>query len=296
MLDPFVLRCHAEAPTGGPGQGCGVTDAVDEVLADLRAEGEELDALVADASTATWTTATPAPGWTVAHQIAHLAWTDQRALLAVRDEAAFRRELEEALAALPDGASLDRFVDDGAAQGAADPPPALLARWRVGRLELARTLAASPREHRIPWYGPPMGAAGMATARLMETWAHGEDVAAALGVRREPTARLRHVAWLGVRTRDFAYAVHGLEPPGEPFRVELTAPATGATWAYGPVDAPQRVTGPGLDFCLLVTRRVHRDDTGLRAHGPDTDRWLDIAQAFAGPPGAGRKPTTGGGR
>ncbi|EST39412.1 hypothetical protein N566_02110 [Streptomycetaceae bacterium MP113-05] len=275
------------------------------MLDDLRVEGEELDRLVAGASDEAWSAVTPAPGWSVAHQIAHLAWTDRRALLAVQDEAAFQRETEEALAALPPVAALDprtpgwSFVDEGAAQGAAEPTPVLLSRWRAGRVELARSLAALPREHRIAWYGPSMGAAGMATARLMETWAHGEDVAAALGVRRGPTARLRHVAWLGVRTRDFAYAVRGLDPPGEPFRVELAFAEPGGgdvVRSYGPEGAAQRVTGPARDFCLLVTQRVHRDDTALRAEGPDAEAWLDLAQAFAGPPGNGRAPQSGGAR
>jgi uncharacterized protein (TIGR03084 family) len=64
-------------------------------------------------------------------------------------------------------------------------------------------------------------------------------------------------------------------------------------WTYGPQEAAQRVTGPALDFCLLVTQRANRADLALRAQGPDADRWLDIAQAFAGPPGAGRQPGSG---
>jgi uncharacterized protein (TIGR03084 family) len=123
----------------------------------------------------------------------------------------------------------------------------------------------------------------------METWAHGQDVADAVGVVRQPTDRLRHVVRIGVRARDFAFGVHGLTPPSEEFRVELLAPS-GELWAYGPEDAPQRVTGPALDFCLLVTQRAHRTDLAVDAVGPDADRWLDIAQAFAGPPGAGRPP------
>jgi uncharacterized protein (TIGR03084 family) len=122
----------------------------------------------------------------------------------------------------------------------------------------------------------------------METWAHGLDVHDAAGERPEPTDRIRHVAHLGVRTRDFSHAVHQLEPPAEEFRVELTAPS-GATWAWGPVDAEQRVTGSAYDFCLLVTQRVHRADTDLQATGADAERWLGIAQAFAGPPGPGRE-------
>ncbi|MFD8234969.1 TIGR03084 family metal-binding protein [Streptomyces sp. NPDC059696] len=253
------------------------------VIDDLREESEELDGLVAGLSPRRWSLTTPAPGWTVAHQIAHLAWTDRSSLLAVTDADGFRTLVEKALAAP------DSFVDQGAEEGARLPPGELLTRWRAGRAALEEALRAATPKARFPWYGPPMSVASMATARLMETWAHGQDVADALGVERPPTDRLRHVVRLGVRTRDFAYGVHGLTPPADPFRVELRAPS-GDLWTYGPEDAPQRVTGPALDFCLLVTQRAHRSDLALRAEGPDADHWLDLAQAFAGPPGEGRPP------
>ncbi|MGW2287636.1 TIGR03084 family metal-binding protein [Streptomyces phaeochromogenes] len=259
------------------------------VFDDLRDESEELDRLVGELSEEDWALATPAAGWTVAHQIAHLAWTDRSALLAATDLAAFGAEVEKALAAP------DRFVDDGAEEGAGLPPARLLAEWRAGRDALHKVLSSAPRGVRFPWYGPPMSGASMATARLMETWAHGQDIADALHVMRPPTDRLRHVARIGVRARDFAFGVRGLTPPEEEFRVELTSPAgagdgDGELWTYGPEDAAQRVTGPALDFCLLVTRRAHRADLAVRAQGADADRWLDIAQAFAGPPGTGRPP------
>jgi uncharacterized protein (TIGR03084 family) len=185
-------------------------------------------------------------------------------------------------------------VDGAAAEGAALPPPTLLRRWRAGRAELAAALAAVPAGTRLPWYGPPMSATSMATARLMETWAHGHDVAEALEVPHPATPRLRHVAYLAVRTRDFAFTVHGLTPPQDAFAVRLTAP-DGSIWSWGPADAAQSIEGTALDFCLLATQRRHRLDTSLFASGPDADRWLDIAQAFAGPPGAGREPTGSGG-
>ncbi|WP_406861595.1 TIGR03084 family metal-binding protein [Streptomyces sp. HUAS MG47] len=253
------------------------------VLDDLRSESEELDLLVGKSSAEEWATPTPAVRWTVAHQIAHLAWTDRAALLAATDAGAFAAETEKALAAP------DTFVDDGAAEGAALPPAELLARWRDGRERLQEALRAAPPGSRFPWYGPPMSAVSMGTARLMETWAHGQDVADALGVVRRPTARLRHVAWIGLRARDYAYLVRGLTPPAEPFRVELSGP-DGELWTYGPEDAAQRISGPALDFCLLVTQRAHRDDTALTAVGPDANAWLAIAQAFAGPAGEGRAP------
>ncbi|MER5204910.1 TIGR03084 family metal-binding protein [Streptomyces sp. NPDC002825] len=259
-----------------------MSDPVD-VLDDLRDESEQLDSLVAELSEEQWVARTPAPGWTIAHQIAHLAWTDRAALLAVTDADAFAVETEKALAAP------DRFVDEGAEEGAALPPEDLLARWRTGRDQLRTALRAVPPGVRFPWYGPPMSAPAMATARLMETWAHGQDVADALGVVRTPTARLRHVAWIGHRARDYAFLVRGVPAPTEPFRVELTAP-DGTLWTYGPERAGQKVTGPALDFCLLVTQRLHRDDTALTADGEDAERWLAIAQAFAGPAGGGRPP------
>ncbi|MEF2525558.1 hypothetical protein V3664_05670 [Streptomyces sp. CS62] len=95
-----------------------------------------------------------------------------------------------------------------------------------------------------------------------------------------------------MRARDYAFSVRELAPPAEEFRVELVPPDGGEPWVYGPPDAAQRVTGPALDFCLLVTRRAHRADLALAAEGADADRWLDAAQAFAGPPGPGRAPRT----
>jgi uncharacterized protein (TIGR03084 family) len=136
-----------------------------------------------------------------------------------------------------------------------------------------------------------MSRASFLTARVMETFAHGHDIATAVGVDRVPTDRLRHVAHLGVATRGFSFANRGLDPPTGAVRVELEAP-TGAVWTWGPEGAPDAVRGPALDFCLLVTRRRHRVDTALEASGPDGERWLSIAQCFAGPPAEGPPPTT----
>ncbi|MGV0635614.1 TIGR03084 family metal-binding protein [Mycolicibacillus trivialis] len=251
------------------------------IIADLRDESDALDALVAPLPPESWTAATPAPGWSIAHQIAHLLWTDRISLLSITDENAFADTLGVA-AANPTG-----FVDDGAAELAAMPAPDLLADWRRTRARLHDALGTVPDGRKLPWFGPPMSAASMATARLMETWAHGLDVADALGVTRPATPRLRSIAHLGVRTRDYAFVVNGLTPPTEPFRVELRAP-DGELWSWGPDDAAQRVTGSAADFCCLVTQRRARADLDLSADGDDARRWLQIAQAFAGPPGAGR--------
>lgn len=251
------------------------------VLEDLAAEGDDLDALVATIPPESWAIPTPAAGWDIARQIAHLTWTDEVTVIAATDAAAFAGYVEAALA------DIDGYVDACAAEVAVDAPAELLTRWRAGRRALLQALAAAPAGEKLPWFGPPMAATSMATARLMETWAHGQDVADARSITRAPTSRLRNIAHIGVRTRDFAFAANARTPPADPFLVVLDAP-DGTTWTWGPEDAAQRIRGTALDFCLLVTQRRHQDDLALEAVGADAETWLSIAQAFAGPPGSGR--------
>jgi len=252
-----------------------------QIVDDLRAESDELDALVASLAEDRWHAPTPAAGWTIAHQIGHLLWTDRGALVSVTDPDAFADVVKTALED-PVG-----FVNTAADELAAVPPAELLADWRATRARLHDALLTVDDGRKLPWFGPPMSGPSMATARLMETWAHGLDVADALGVTRPATARLRSIAHIGVRTRDFAFVINELTPPSEPFRVELRAP-DGSLWAWGPEAAAQRVTGSAEDFCFLVTQRRPLRDLDVTASGDDAARWLPIAQAFAGPPGGGR--------
>jgi uncharacterized protein (TIGR03084 family) len=256
---------------------------ISALLADLVAESASADALVADLPKDRWAMPTPAPGWTIAHQVAHLAWTDRQAALAATDEEAFADTLKQAQAN-PTG-----FVDLAAQAWSQQDPAELLTEWRQGRYDLAQALANVPSGQKLPWFGPPMAPASMATARIMETWAHGQDVADALGVRREPTARLRHVAHIGVRAMGFAFQINGLPKPTEPIRFELTGPG-GEVWTWHDEDAANRITAPALDFCFLVTQRRHLDDLDIAAVGPVAEQFVRVAQAFAGLPGTGRKP------
>ena len=259
---------------------------LDDLLTDLKAEGDQLWSAVAgldDSVDGGWRTATPAAGWDISTQIAHLLWTDEVAAIAATDKEKWDELVVQAIGD-PDG-----FVDASALEVARLAPTALLARWGSARESLGQALRALPDGQKMPWFGPPMSAASMATARFMETWAHALDVYAALGIAPTPTDRIRHVAHLGVRTRDFAFSVHELPAPADEFRIDLVSPSEDV-WTWGPDDAEQTVTGSAYDFCLLVTQRVHRDDTDLQAHGPDAEKWLTIAQAFAGPAGEGRGP------
>jgi uncharacterized protein (TIGR03084 family) len=248
---------------------------------DLADESAVTRDLIAGLDEAGWRTPTPAAGWDIADQISHLAYFDEVTVRSAVDPESFLAELAQAQAAggIDPDAIAARFRDRTGAE--------LLAWFDAARQELIGTFATIDPAQRLPWFGPAMSAASSLTARLMETWAHTQDIADALGVTREPTSRLRHVAHIGVGARAYSYAVRDLAPPSAPVRVELTSP-DGASWAWGPADAGDRVTGPALDFCLLVTQRRHRDDVALAIEGPAATEWMAIAQAFAGAAGPGR--------
>ncbi|MFF4378167.1 TIGR03084 family metal-binding protein [Kitasatospora sp. NPDC001547] len=255
-----------------------------DVTAALKADGDAVEALVANLADADWERPTPAPGWTVAHQIAHLAATFKLAGTAAADPEAFK--------ALAAGVGQDF---DGAVQQSLKPylasatPKILLERWNAERRMAEQALAAVPAGQLVPWLVRPLPAPVLAAAGMMELFGHGQDIADALGVPREHTDRLRYLVEFAVRTWDFGYQARGLDTPDTEFRFEITAPS-GARWEFGPADAEQRVSGPAVDFCLLVTRRRHRDDLALTAEGKDADAWLDVAQAYRGPAGEGRTP------
>ncbi|AQZ60338.1 TIGR03084 family protein [[Actinomadura] parvosata subsp. kistnae] len=252
-----------------------------ELLTDLRAETASLEALLQPLGESDWERPTPAEGWAVRDQVSHLAWFDDAAVLAATDPAAYRAALEGFTS-----------VDDIAASKRGLAPDELLAWFRASRARSLEVFATLGARDRLPWFGPDMSAASFVTARLMETWAHGQDVADALGVTRAPTARLRHVATMGVRARPYSFAVRGLPAPAEPVRVELVTP-DGGTWTAGPAHAASLVRGTMLDFCLVVTQRIHLSDTGLEPVGESARAWMEIAQCFAGPPGKGRSPKSG---
>lgn len=251
---------------------------IEGLAADLRDETRELMTVLDGLRDPEWDTPTPAAGWTVRDQVTHLAYFDDAAALSLRDPEAFRRqaakEIEEAGTRFPDAvAERNRHL-----------PGAECLSWFSRSRDglLGAYLAAGPAT-RLPWYGPDMGIPSSATARLMETWAHGQDIRDAVGAAPSVSARLRHIADLGVRTRGFSFRLRGLPVPGEPVLVELAGPG-GESWTWGPADAADRVSGSALDFCLVVTQRRNVADTGLSVEGDAARRWIALAQAFAGQP------------
>lgn len=230
------------------------------LLDDLDAEYSSLDRLVAGLGAEQWILPTPIPEWSIADQIGHLAVSEAWAARAISDPDGFQAARGQFSPSIP--------PDDG---------PAALTAWRAARartIDAARVAGGNPR---VPWFGPPMSLASLLTARLMETWAHGVDIADTLRTRITSHG-LRHIADLGVRTRGFSSQLRGLAADDTPIRVELTDGDHRLTW--GPSDAVESITGPVDDFCLVVTRRRAVAETELGIDGPAAERWMEIAQVF----------------
>ena len=249
----------------------------------LTAECDELDDVLAGLGEEQWELATPAPGWTIAHQVAHLTATFRMAGIAASDPDAYpgpMRKMDQ---------DFTTRVANSLSQYLSDPPHVLFVRWQTERTAAVKALASVPADQPVPWLVGPLPPVVLTMAGIMEAFAHGQDITDALGIRRTRTDRIKFLVAFAVRTWDFGYLARNEPRPNVDFGFDLTAPS-GAQWQFGPQHASQRISGPAEDFCLLVTRRRHRDDLALTAVGPDAEHWLDIAQAYPGPAGEGRKP------
>ena len=255
-----------------------------QVLDDFRTERAELIGILETAGLGVLDLPTPAEPWTVRDQLSHLAFFDDEAIKAATDTDAFFAGVAR-MAEVGADVYMDQHIEQGR-----EMQPAEVMEWlKSSGGRLATALEGRDPDERIPWYGPPMRARSFVISRIMDTWAHGQDIVDALGVDRQPTNRLFHIAELGIRTFRFSFENRGVEVPEERVRVALRGP-TGTVRVWND-ESSNSVTGPLEDFCLVVTQRRHLDDTHLVLEGPIAEEWMQIAQAFAGSPGPGRRPS-----
>lgn len=247
----------------------------DDVLGDYEAEQHALyDVLCGVSSAADWTRPTPAAGWDVRDQVAHLADTEEIAVDTMLDGP---RSLNVEAARYPSG---EAFTEAGCDRGRAMSGADVREWWWAAAARCREELGRYDRSARVPW-GLGMGWRSFVTARLMEHWAHGLDIRAGLGVPADDTDRLRHVAWICTSALPYAFHVAKVTPPeGHTLRVEVTGPS-GEAWSFGPDDATDRITGPAGQWCRLAVQRISRDQaTDLAADGPLADLALTHARAF----------------
>jgi uncharacterized protein (TIGR03084 family) len=243
------------------------------LLHDLAGEQASLLGAIASIDDDAWFTPTPAKGWDVRDVVSHLADTDEIAIDTCTGGARPLNDFALGLAS-PEDATLW-----GVLRGRR-MPGAEVRSWyeRTSRAEID-VLATLDQAMRVPW-GLGMRPPSFVTARMMECWAHSLDVRDALALPAADTDRLRHVAWIATRALPYAYTVAGREPPEGALRVELTLPS-GAMWAHGPSDAPNRITGSASEYCRVFVQRMPRAAaTGLRAEGDAADAALDVARAY----------------
>ncbi|MEJ2885807.1 TIGR03084 family metal-binding protein [Actinomycetospora aeridis] len=256
-------------------------------LAVLRADSEAIETMVAGLTDEQWQQETPATGWTIADQVAHLAFVFSLAATAAAEPEQFR-----AIAGGVQGfGEFDAAVNAALEPYRALPPAEVLAAFRAERDRSLTALAAIPADGTVPWFVNPLPPVVLASAGMLECFAHGQDIADTLGVERTHDDRVQYLTTFVAHTRDFGFAAHGETPPAEPFRFELTLPS-GRVWTFGPEDAAERVTGAAVDTVLLAARRRHADDLTVTGTGGAAQRWLEVAQAYRGPAGEGRRPRT----
>lgn len=256
--------------TGSP---AGALAALQELHRHLLGIGRTLD-------DSRWTRPTAAAGWSVEDQFIHLGSGDARACLALEDPPGF--------VASRDGSG---SPDDEVARRRGRPRSELLDDAAQVATRLERLLAAVDAD-RVPWFGPPMRPDTFVVSRVMEWWAHGLDVTDALPGVELPTTAAPYVAALGVRTRSFAFGLHGVSAP--PCLPELVLHDGDGREVLRAGDAScGHVHGPVTDFAAVVVRRRRVSTVGLDVAGENTRSWLEIAQAYAGPPGPGPGPRTG---
>jgi uncharacterized protein (TIGR03084 family) len=251
-----------------------------DICKDLADEQAALDDIVKDLDEAGWQTVTPFYGWRIKDEISHIAYFDRAAFLAATDVKAFNKDVEKMLEGFTNFDDMHAKVNsEGGALSGAD----LLSWWRKERAQLIEAFLAVDPNTKLPWYGPPMAPKSSATARLMETWAHGQDIVDALKASRPGTDRLKHIAHLGVATFSWSFKNRELDVPDKPVRVALSSPSN-ELWTWGPEDAQNTIRGTAEDFCLVVTQRRGLSNTRLECDGEIAEKWMSIAQAFAGPP------------
>lgn len=247
---------------------------------DFRDESETLYQVLAPLSDADFERPTQFKGWTLHDVVSHLHAWNWAADLGLHEPAAFVDFRTKLLAEMGTGRRI-RSVEGDWLDGATNR--ARVEQWRDFYLGMADRFAAADPKRRVAWVGPDMSVRSSITARLMETWAHSQEIYDTLGRECPATDRLRNIADLGVRTFGWAYMNRGRTVPPSPPHVRLTAPS-GAIWEWNEGERENRVEGAAVDFCRVVTQTRNVADTTLRVTGPVAVDWMTIVQCFAGPP------------
>ncbi len=246
---------------------------------DFLEESEALYTLLAPLDDTAFEARTLFKHWTINNILRHLHVWNIAADLSLTDETAFA----EMLRSIMNGSKGLRFTEVEAHYLNGLSGGQLLSVWiDTVRATAAHFSAADPKM-RLKWVGPDMSALSSISARLMESWAHAQAIYDALGIVRVDTDRIGNIVRLGINTYGWTFKNRKeIAPEPIPY-VRLTAPS-GAVWEYGEALNAERIQGEATDFCQVVTQTRNIADTSLQIEGVNAERWMRIAQCFAGPP------------
>ena len=252
---------------------------------DFRAESEALYSLLQGADNAQFDEPTQFKDWTIDTVLRHLYMWNINAGLQITDEAKLMSNIEGVFkhAGGMKGFEADYFSGLSG--------KALLEAWRDDMNATADLYATADPKARLKWAGPEMSARSSITARLMETWAHGQEVYDHLGVVRKNEDRIQNIVVLGVNTFGWTYKCRGEKPPGDMPFLDLVAPS-GKIWTYGERSDDERIEGRAEEFCQVVTQCRNIADTSLKVTGAVAADWMSKAQCFAGGPETPPEPGT----
>ena len=244
---------------------------------DFRAESQALYELLETADASRFDEPTQFKDWTINAVLQHLFFWNQMAGLQLTDESELVRRLNAVMQHEGGMRGFEAFHFNHLGGGE------LLNQWRDDFHRTADLFANADPKARLRWAGPDMSARSSITARLMETWAHGQEVYDHLGVTRHNADRIQNIVVLGVNTYGWTYKTRQEEPPGPMPYLVLTAPS-GAIWTYGEENESERISGLAEEFCQVVTQTRNIADTNLEVEGVVAKDWMSKAQCFAGPP------------
>ena len=256
---------------------------------DFKQESLALYDLLKDLSDAELDQPTQFKNWTLNNVLEHLHVWNWAANESYVDEVNFEKFVANAMAQTGGLRQFEKHWLDEQYNGLAGR--ALLQTWHDFLIDMAARFKEVDPKKRLKWAGPDMSARSSISARLMETWAHGQEIYDHLGVVRQNGDHIRAICVLGVNTFGWTYITRQETPPAAMPFVELTAPS-GAIWEFGEPSDSERVVGAAEEFCQVVTQVRNIADTHLQITGAVATDWMSKAQCFAGAPETPPAPGT----
>lgn len=262
-----------------------------DLARDFREESEALHALVAPLSDRELERVTGFKAWTINTVIQHLHVWNLAAEMSLKGDGSFEAYYGRLAKHLGEGGKMSTFEREwlNGLSGRA-----LVEAWRTSFSGTADRFASADPAGRVKWAGPDMSVRSSLTARLMETWAHGQEVYDVLGAVRKNGDRIRNIVVLGNNTYGWTFKVRNEAAPEPRPHLRLTAPS-GELWLYNDPSTTEVIEGLAEEFCQVVTQVRNIADTKLKVTGANATNWMSKAQCFAGaaepPPPPGTRKT-----